>query len=86
MNCYLKSIDYDIWYIFMHGDMILMKQVDDRFVEKNHRDFDERDKIMISKNAKAKNYLIFGLDRNINNSVDPESGAHEMWRMLEVTH
>ena len=40
----------------MHGDMILMKKVDDRFVEKTYEDFDERDKIMISKNAKAKNY------------------------------
>ena len=41
---------------------------------------------MISKNAKAKHYLICGLDRNIFNSVDQESSAYEMWRMLEVTH
>ena len=26
MNCNLKSIDYDVWYIGMHGDMIPMKK------------------------------------------------------------
>ena len=70
----------------MHSDMIRMKKIDNRFVEKTHEDFDERDKIMISKNTKAKNYLIYGLDRNIYNSVDQASSAHKMWRMLEVTH
>ena len=39
---------------------------------------DDKDKIMISKNNKAKNYLICGLDRNIYNSVDQTSSAHEM--------
>ena len=70
----------------MHGDMIPMKKVDDRFVEKTRKDFDEKEKIMISKNAKAKNYLICELDRNIYNSIDQASSAHELWRMLEVTH
>ena len=70
----------------MHGDMILMKKVDDRFVEKTYEDFDERYKIMISKNAKTKNNLIYGLDKNIYNSIDQTSSAHKMLRMLEVTH
>ena len=78
MDCYLKSINYNIRYIVMHGDMIPKKNVDDRFVEKTHEDFDERDKIMIFKNIKAKNYLICRLDRNIYNCVDQASNAHEM--------
>ena len=36
--------------------------------------------------ALTKIYLICGLDRNIYNNVDQVSCAHEMWRMLEVTH
>ena len=28
----------------MHGDMIPMKKVDDKFVEKTHEDFDEKEK------------------------------------------
>ena len=29
MEFYLKSVDYDIWYIVMHGDIIPKKEVDD---------------------------------------------------------
>ena len=54
----------------MHADMIPMKKVDDTLVEKTNEDFDEKEKIMMSKNSKAKNYVICGLDRNIYNSVD----------------
>ena len=61
----------------MHGDIIPWKKIDDRFVEKTHEDLDDKDKIMISKNAKAKNYLICGLDRNIYNSVDKASMMHQ---------
>ena len=78
MDCYLKSIDYVIWYIVMHGDIIPKKKVDDRLVEKTHEDLDDKDKIMISKNAKPKNYFICGLQRNIYNSLDQASSAHEM--------
>ena len=77
MDCYLKSIDYDMWYIIMHDDKILRKKVDDRFVDKTYEDLDDKDKIMISKNAKAKNYLICDLNKNIYNSVDQASSAHE---------
>ena len=53
---------------------------------KTHDDFDDKDKIMISKNARAKHYLTCGLHRNIFNSVNQASSAYEIWRMLEVTH
>ena len=65
MDCFLKSMDYDLWYIVVHGNMIHMKKVDGRLIEKTHDNFDKKDKIMISKNAKAKNYLIYGLGKNI---------------------
>ena len=32
VDCYLKSIDYDIWYIVMHGGIIPKKKVDDIFI------------------------------------------------------
>ena len=51
-----------------------------------HEDLDDKDKIMISKNAKARNYLICGLHRNNYKSIDQTSSVHKMWRMLEVTH
>ena len=48
MDYYLKSIDYDIWYIVMHDDIIPRKKVDDRFVDKVHEELAEKYKIMLS--------------------------------------
>ena len=86
MEFYLKSVDYDIWYIVMHGDIIPKKKVGDIFFDKVHKELDDKDKIMLSKNAKAKNFLICGLDRNMSNSVDQASNAHDMWKILEIYH
>ena len=38
----------------MNGDTIPKKKVEDRWVVKTYDDSDDRDKIMISKNASAK--------------------------------
>ena len=54
----------------MHGDFIPRKKICDIFVDKMHEELDDKDKIMLSKNAKAKFFLICGLDRNIYNSVN----------------
>ena len=51
-----------------------------------HEELDDKDKIILSKNAKAKNFLICGLDRNIYNNVNQASSDHDMWKMLEITH
>ena len=48
-------MDYDLWYIIMHGNIIPTKKVDD-VVVKTHKDLNKKIKIMISKNDKAKNY------------------------------
>ena len=39
----------------MHGDIIPRKKVGDIFVDKVHEELDDKDKIMLPKNAKAKN-------------------------------
>ena len=54
MDCYLKSVDSDIWYIVMYGDIIPRKKVCDTYVDKVHEELDDKDKLMLSKNAKAK--------------------------------
>ena len=41
----------------MNGDIVPKKKVEDRWLVKTRNDFDDRDKIMISKNARAKYYL-----------------------------
>ena len=44
MECYLKSVDYDIWYIVMHGDFIPKKKLDNIFVAKVHEELDAKEK------------------------------------------
>ena len=79
MDYFLKSIDYDIWYIIMHGDMIpKKKKVDNVLVEKSYEDLDDGDKILLSKNARAKHYVFCSLDRDVFNSVDQVSSAPEI--------
>ena len=70
----------------MHGDIIPKKKVGDIFIDKVHDELNDKNKIKLSKNGKAKNFLICGLDRNIYSSVDQASSAHYMWKMLEITH
>ena len=43
-----------------------------------YEELDNKEKIILSKNAKAKNFLIRGLDRNIYNSVDQSSSPRDM--------
>ena len=54
----------------MYGDIIPKKKVDDIFTAKVYKELDDKDKIILSKNAKTKNFFICDLDRNIYNSVD----------------
>ena len=78
MDCFLKSIDYDLWYIVLNEDIIPKKKVENRWAVKTHDDFYDRDKVLISKNSRAKHDLICALDRNIFNCVDQASSAHEI--------
>ena len=41
MECFLKSIDYDLWYIVIYGDIIPRTKVGDTYVDKVHVDLDD---------------------------------------------
>ena len=38
----------------MNGDIVPKKKVEDRWIVKTHDDFGDRDKVLISKNSRAK--------------------------------
>ncbi|XP_060969534.1 uncharacterized protein LOC133036805 [Cannabis sativa] len=86
METYLQSIDYDLWHIVCYGPYIPMHVVDGVETIKKYDAYNENDKKMMSKNAKAKYALICGLDRDIFKNIEHASSAHDMWKMLEVTH
>ena len=41
MDYFLKFIDYYIWYIVMNGDIIPKKKIEDIWVLKTRKDFDD---------------------------------------------
>ncbi|XP_060960663.1 uncharacterized protein LOC133031227 [Cannabis sativa] len=84
METYLQSIDYDLWHIVCYGPYIPMHVVDGVETVKKYDAYNENDKKMMSKNAKAKYALICGLDRDIFKNIEQASSAHDMWKMLEV--
>ncbi|XP_030505326.2 uncharacterized protein LOC115720314 [Cannabis sativa] len=83
METYLQSIDYDLWHIVCYGPYIPMHVVDGVETIKKYDAYNENDKKMMSKNAKAKYALICGLDRDIFKNIEHASSAHDMWKMLE---
>ncbi|XP_062104243.1 uncharacterized protein LOC133815415 [Humulus lupulus] len=86
METYLQSIDYDLWHIVSNGPYIPKHVINDKEVIKTYEAYDEEDKKMLSKNAKAKYALICGLDRDVFKNIEQASTAYDMWKMLEVTH
>lgn len=86
METYLQSIDYDLWHIVSSGPYVAKHVINGVEVIKTYEAYDENDKKMLSKNAKAKYALICGLDRDIFKNIEQASTAYDMWKMLEVTH
>ena len=78
MDCFLKSINYDIRYIVMNSDILPKKKEEDIWSLKTHEEFDEKDKVLISKNARVKHYLFCSLDRDIFNSIENASSAYDI--------
>ncbi|XP_062099833.1 uncharacterized protein LOC133805684 [Humulus lupulus] len=86
METYLQSIDYDLWHIVSNGPYIPKHVINGVEVINTYEAYDEEDKKMLSKNARAKYALICGLDRDVFKNIEQASTAYDMWKMLEVTH
>ncbi|PON55777.1 Zinc finger, CCHC-type, partial [Parasponia andersonii] len=86
MDTYLRSIDFDLWYIVTRGLLKMTKIVNGVEVEKDIEEYDEKDKMSFTKNGKARNILMCGLDRNVYNNIEKAKDTHELWNMLEVSY
>ena len=45
MDRYLRSLDFDLWYIITKGPFVFRKKVGDKFVDKEIDEYDVNDKI-----------------------------------------
>ncbi|KAI5653207.1 hypothetical protein M9H77_30394 [Catharanthus roseus] len=79
---YICSINFDLWSIIEKGPFVPQK--DGRV--KKVKEFDEFNSRKMTLNFQAMNILSCGLDVNEYNRVSGCDSAHEMWKLLEVTH
>lgn len=86
MRIYLQSVDYDLWDIVENGPYMPIKIVEKESMPKPRNEWDEHDKRLMSMNAKAINAFYCALDKNEFNRISTCTSAHEIWKMLEVTH
>ena len=57
-----------------------------RYIAKIEEEFDEEDYEILTKNARALNVLICGLEETEFSRVSQYTSAHEVWRSLELTY
>ncbi|XP_070054110.1 uncharacterized protein [Nicotiana tomentosiformis] len=69
METFLQATDFDLWVTFCN---------------KTKEEYDDEDRQLIQKNAKAKNLLYRSLPRNILYKVSSCISTHDIWRTLEA--
>ncbi|KAI5647982.1 hypothetical protein M9H77_33987 [Catharanthus roseus] len=82
IKIYICSINFDLWSIVEKGPYI--PKIDG--VAKKVEEFDEFDSRKMTLNFQAMNVLSCALDASEYNRVSGCDSAHEMWKLLEVTH
>ncbi|KAI5675764.1 hypothetical protein M9H77_06714 [Catharanthus roseus] len=82
IKIYICSINFNLWSIAEKGPYVPMK---DEMIKKVE-EYDELDSRKMTLNFQAMNILSCALDANEYNRVSGCDSAHEMWKLLEVTH
>ncbi|KAI5671855.1 hypothetical protein M9H77_12219 [Catharanthus roseus] len=82
IRIYICSINFDLWSIVEKGLYVPKKDG----IVKKVEEYDELDSRKMTLNFQAMNILSCALDVNEYNRVSECDSAHEMWKLLEVTH
>ncbi|KAI5649328.1 hypothetical protein M9H77_35333 [Catharanthus roseus] len=82
IKIYICSINFNLWSIVEKGPYVPIKDG----IIKEIEDYDELDSRKMTLNFQAMNILSCALDANEYNRVSGCDSAHEMWKLLEVTH
>nr|XP_033515916.1 uncharacterized protein LOC117280321 [Nicotiana tomentosiformis] len=75
---------YDEWKMLMDQSYLPKWTVKVTFCNKTKEEYDDEDRQLIQKNAKAKNLLYRSLPRNILYKVSSCISTHDIWRTLEA--
>ncbi|GAV59922.1 UBN2 domain-containing protein [Cephalotus follicularis] len=87
MEIYLKSIDFKNWLSAKNGPHIPMKMNNkNELLVKTEDEWDEEDFKKMAIDNKAFNILLVSLDKAEYNLVRRCTSAHEVWKLLILTH
>ena len=88
IKIYTCSINFDLWNIIEKGPYIPMKLKGKGIASepKKVEEYDENDNKKMTMNYQAMNILSCALDMNEYNRVSGCDSAHDMWKLLQVTH
>ncbi|GAV59456.1 UBN2 domain-containing protein, partial [Cephalotus follicularis] len=87
MEIYLKSRDFKNWLSVKNGPHTPMKLIDkNELVSKPEDEWDEDDFRKLTIDNKALNILLVSLDKTEYNLVRRCTSAHEVWKLLILTH
>ncbi|GAV60430.1 UBN2 domain-containing protein, partial [Cephalotus follicularis] len=87
MEIYLKSRDFRNWLSVKNGPHTPMKLNDkNELVSKPEDEWDEDDFRKLTIDNKALNILLVSLDKTEYNLVRRCNSAHEVWKLLILTH
>ncbi|XP_070042555.1 uncharacterized protein [Nicotiana tomentosiformis] len=85
MEIFLQTTDFDLWVIFSHGPILPTKlDGEGNKCNKREEEYDEEDRQLVQKNAKAKDLLYKSLSRNTLLRVSSCISAHDIWRTLKT--
>ena len=91
MEIYVQSLDYGLWDIIRRGPYIPKREIvaDDgtrSLHPKVEEEFTDDDYARLTKNARAMNVLICGLNETEYARVSQCNSAHEAWKLLEMSY
>ncbi|XP_033508517.1 uncharacterized protein [Nicotiana tomentosiformis] len=86
MEIFLQATDFNLWVIVSHGPILPTKlDGEGNKCNKREEEYDEEDRHLVQKNAKAKDFLYKSLYRNTLLKVSSCISTHDIWRTLELT-
>ncbi|GAV87348.1 DUF4219 domain-containing protein [Cephalotus follicularis] len=81
MSTFIQSLDYDLWDMIAFG-LELPKE----YISKSRIRYNEKEKVMLKLNAKAKHIIFCALSSNEFDRISSCESAKEIWDKLEDFH
>ncbi|RHN73363.1 putative ribonuclease H-like domain, ankyrin repeat-containing domain-containing protein [Medicago truncatula] len=83
IKIFIQSVDFDLWLVIKNGPKIPKKIIHGEELEKSEDEFNDEDKKIMEREAKAKNILYCALNPDDLRRISSCHTAKEMWEELD---